>query len=483
LAETPEEKRRRILSLAREAVSKAYSTGEHALAQAVNSYNELERDRNLLHERLEEWYGIYFPELDLGSAEAYARFVMEAGADKKKASIDALKKVSKEKAEDIMEKIRDSIGNEPKGDEYIVMRSMASTELGLIALEKELDGFLKENVPKTMPNIAHLIDYRVAAELLAKAGSLSKLADMPASTIQLLGAEKALFRHLRSGSKPPKYGILFKLKEVAAADRRNRGKIARVFATKISIAARADAISKRFIGDVLKESLDKSIARINSAPLSEREPEQQERYPRQRPAWTPRPGMRAQYPGQARRQERPQREKAYPRASAPQQYRKYPQEGFQQRPYQNREGGFQQRRPYKNREEGFPRTPYPNREGGFPRRPYSNREGGGFQQRRPYQNREGGSFQRRPYSNREGSFPRKPYQNREGGFQQRPYPNREGGFPRRPYSNREGGGFRRESGDRSGFPQRRPYQSREGGFRRDAGAKAGFKGKKKRRPK
>ena len=266
MAETAEEKRKRILSLAKESVTKAYSTGEHALAQGINSYNELERTRNLLHERLEEWYGIYFPELETGSAEAYARFVIEGGQDKKKAGRDVFERIFKERADELMALAQGSIGNEPNEAEYAVMRGMAETEIGMLRLEDGIDSFLKEKVPLSMPNISYLIDYKLAAELLAKAGSLQKLAIMPASTIQLLGAEKALFRHLRSGSKSPKYGILFKLKDVTVAERWNKGKIARIFATKLSIAARADAISKRFIGKELKESLDKAIARISASP-------------------------------------------------------------------------------------------------------------------------------------------------------------------------------------------------------------------------
>ena len=265
MVETPEEKRKRILSLAKEAVTKAYSTGEHSLVQAIDSYNEVERTRNLLHERLEEWYGIYFPELETGSAEAYARFVIEAGRDKKQAGKEVFEKIFKDRAEELAALAQRSIGSEPNDEEYAVVKSMAETELGLIRLENEMDAFMKEKVPQAMPNISYLVDYKLAAELLSKAGTLQKLALMPASTVQLLGAEKALFRHLRSGSKSPKYGALFKLKEVTVAERWNKGKVARIFATKISIAARADAISKRFIGKELKESLDKALERISAA--------------------------------------------------------------------------------------------------------------------------------------------------------------------------------------------------------------------------
>ncbi|MEM0149807.1 MAG: hypothetical protein QXW10_02850, partial [Candidatus Micrarchaeaceae archaeon] len=101
---------------------------------------------------------------------------------------------------------------------------------------------------------------------LSKAGSMERLATMPASTIQLLGAEKALFKHIKFGSKPPKYGVLFKLPAISNGKRSARGKIARLYATKISIALKADYFSKRFIADKLKEDIEKNMLRINSQP-------------------------------------------------------------------------------------------------------------------------------------------------------------------------------------------------------------------------
>jgi nucleolar protein 56 len=262
LVETPEEKRRRLLSLAKEAISKAYSTGEHSIAQAINAYNEIEKSRNLLHERIEEWYGIYFPELVLGSAMNYARFVIEIGGNKKQANKEALRQTLGSDADEIALKIERSIGAEPEENEYKALKSLAVAELDLMKVEDGIDAYLKESVPKLMPNVSYLVDYKLAAELLSRAGSLTKLANMPSSTLQLLGAEKALFRHLRSGSKPPKYGVLFKLKEVVEADRNDRGRVARLFATKLSIAARADAFSKRFIGKQLRESIDSTLKQI-----------------------------------------------------------------------------------------------------------------------------------------------------------------------------------------------------------------------------
>jgi nucleolar protein 56 len=347
LTETPEEKRKRILSLAKEAVTKAYSTGEHSLVQAINSYNEVERARNLLHERLEEWYGIYFPELETGSAEAYARFVMEAGRDKKQAGMEVFDRIFRERGGELAALAQRSIGSEPNDEEYAVVRSMAETELGLMKLEGEMDAFLKEKVPQAMPNISYLVDYRLAAELLAKAGTLQKLAVMPASTIQLLGAEKALFRHLRSGSKSPKYGALFKLKEVTVAERWNRGKVARIFATKISIAARADALSKRFIGKELKESLDRAMERISASPRPE--------------GWTERshegrPSFRQNERFGGRPQRKPEFRRSYGQDRRPQQQQRQQgrgsgqNEGFGERPnYDRQQGGRPAERPGYNK--------------------------------------------------------------------------------------------------------------------------------------
>jgi nucleolar protein 56 len=264
LAETIEEKRQRLLGLAREAVSKAYSTGEHSIAQASNAYGEIDKSRNLIHERVEEWYGIYFPELGSANQERFARFVVEAGANKKAAGQEQLRDIFGDGAEQVRQAIEKSIGSEPGAEEFKALRALASMELELGRVAQEIDAYMKENVPKLMPNVAFITDYRMAAELLSRAGSLAKLASMPAGTIQLLGAEKALFRHLRTGARPPKYGAIFKLKEVTSAERWNKGRVARLFAAKIGIAARADAISKRFIGKELRQELDRALARIGS---------------------------------------------------------------------------------------------------------------------------------------------------------------------------------------------------------------------------
>jgi len=268
--ETIEEKRQRLLGLAKEALKQAYASGEHGLIQAVNAYNELEKSRNLIHERLEEWYGIYFPELRLNSQKAYAKLVAEIGASKKNADYTKLAAMGID-VEQVKAQASSSIGRDPDEEEYNAIKELALAELALTQTQERLDAYIKQSAEKLMPNITSIIDYKLAAELLSKAGSLEKLANMPASTIQLLGAEKALFRHMKFGSKPPKYGILFRLGAVANARKEDRGRVARLYAAKISIAARADAYSKSNISEMLKHSIESTMEKIMASPKPQRQ--------------------------------------------------------------------------------------------------------------------------------------------------------------------------------------------------------------------
>ncbi|MEM0320545.1 MAG: hypothetical protein QXS67_03955, partial [Candidatus Nezhaarchaeales archaeon] len=111
-------------------------------------------------------------------------------------------------------------------------------------------------------NLKELIGPVLGARLIALAGGLERLAKLPASTIQLLGAEKALFRALRTGSKPPKHGVIFQYPEIHRSPKWQRGKIARALAGKIAIAARVDFFTGEYIADELKEDLKNRIKEI-----------------------------------------------------------------------------------------------------------------------------------------------------------------------------------------------------------------------------
>jgi len=136
--------------------------------------------------------------------------------------------------------------------------STVNTEIN--ALEKQIESDMKEIAPNTYKIVGSLI----GARLISYAGGLEKLAFMPASTIQVLGAEKALFRFKKEGGRPPKHGVIFQHQSINRANRKNRGKISRVIAANISIAARADAFTKRDIAKNLKENMNKRIKEIKN---------------------------------------------------------------------------------------------------------------------------------------------------------------------------------------------------------------------------
>lgn len=127
------------------------------------------------------------------------------------------------------------------------------------------------------PNLRELVGSSLGARLIALTGSLEGLAKKPASTIQVLGAEKALFRSLKTGARPPKHGIIFQHQYIHNAPRWQRGKIARALAGKLSIAARVDAFHGEFVADSLKKILDKRVEDIqkkySKPPVKERRPE------------------------------------------------------------------------------------------------------------------------------------------------------------------------------------------------------------------
>ena len=104
----------------------------------------------------------------------------------------------------------------------------------------------------------------IGAKLLTQAGSLRKLVEMPASTIQLLGAEKALFRFKKEGGKPPKHGVIFQHPLINRAPREERGRIARIFSGKIALAVKADVFTKRNIADILKAELDQRLKDVRN---------------------------------------------------------------------------------------------------------------------------------------------------------------------------------------------------------------------------
>jgi nucleolar protein 56 len=155
--------------------------------------------------------------------------------------------------------------------------------LDLYDLRQALQDYADSTVDEVAPNLQALVGSMLTARLISLAGGLTNLAKMPASTIQVLGAEKALFRALKTGTRPPKHGIIFQDTLVHEAKKWQRGKLSRALAGKLAIAARTDAFSSRYIGDSLKADLKKRAEEIKRK--FQEPPAPRQRTPKKRANW------------------------------------------------------------------------------------------------------------------------------------------------------------------------------------------------------
>jgi nucleolar protein 56 len=235
------------------------------IIQAINSLDEVDKIANALSSRLREWYGLHFPELEnvIDSINGYAQIVLAGKRDSltKKVFEDAGFPDSKvEMLSLVSEKSR---GGDISEKNLKIVQSMAKQMLELHDLRKNLEEHVESEMEIVAPNLSAILGHAVGARILGRAGSLSKLASMPASTIQVIGAEKALFRSLKTGAQPPKHGILFQHTMVHAAPRWQRGKIARAIAAKAVIAARVDVYGEG-LNKTLLEKLDVRVKEIGT---------------------------------------------------------------------------------------------------------------------------------------------------------------------------------------------------------------------------
>jgi nucleolar protein 56 len=263
------------------------------VAQAIQTLDDLDRTANLFMGRLREWYGVHFPELDrlIEKHETYARLVLNLG-DRENFALEALEKegVPKAKAEAVAKVAETSMGADIAETDLAQIQALSKSVLDLYELRKGMENFLDKTMEEVAPNTKALVGSLLGARLIAVAGSLRNLAMRPASTIQVLGAEKALFRSLKTGARPPKHGLIFQHTLLHDAKKWQRGKIARALAGKLAIAVRADAFGGgRYVGDRLKADLDRRIEEIRQKykeppPIQEKKPrlERREQRPERR---------------------------------------------------------------------------------------------------------------------------------------------------------------------------------------------------------
>lgn len=248
-------------------------------AQAIRAIDDIDKTTNLFVARLREWYSIHFPELNdlIREHEDYVKVVAELG-HRDNMTVENLVNLgfNEEKARKIAEAARSSIGADLSDFDIEAIQTLARITSDLYKLRRQLTTYIEQVMKEVAPNITALVGPLLGARLISLAGGLDKLARMPASTIQVLGAEKALFRALRTGGKPPKHGVIFQYPDIHRSPKWQRGKIARALAAKLAIAAKVDAFTGRDIGDQLREELRKriqEIKRIYAKPPKRKQPE------------------------------------------------------------------------------------------------------------------------------------------------------------------------------------------------------------------
>jgi nucleolar protein 56 len=271
------------LAIAEEAVTSETQKKDLHAIQAIRTLDDLDKTLNLFSGRVREWYGLHFPELEklVDKHETYARLVSDFG-DRESYKIDKLESegIPEQKAKLISEKAENSIGYSAKPSDLETLQSLSKNTIQLFRLRKTTEEFLEELMKKIAPNLTAILGPLMSARLISIGGSLERLAMMPSSTIQVLGAEKALFRSLKTGSRPPKHGIIFQHQALHTAPKWQRGKIARLLASKLSIAARIDSFGGEFIGDQLVKYIEKRILEIQKKYPSA--PQVKKRYGRSR---------------------------------------------------------------------------------------------------------------------------------------------------------------------------------------------------------
>jgi len=278
------------ISLTRRKVRKAAEKRDLLAAQGVRAIDDIDKTINLFMARLREWYSLHFPELDdlVKEHKDYATLAYEIGLRENYYTKDKLLELgfSEGKASRIIEAAKKSMGADITEFDIKPIQTLAGIILQLYKLRADIAQYIEEVMREVAPNITALVGSLLGARLISLAGGLDELARLPASTIQVLGAEKALFRALRTGGKPPKHGVIFQYPEIHRAPRWQRGKIARALAGKLAIAARVDAFTGEYIGDQLKESLRERIEEVKKLyakpPKRKREEKPKKEKPRRR---------------------------------------------------------------------------------------------------------------------------------------------------------------------------------------------------------
>jgi len=215
------------------------------IIQAIALLDDLDKELNTYAMRVKEWYGWHFPEMAkiINDNLAYSKVILKMGMRTNAAETDLAEVLPEEIETAIKAAAEVSMGTEITIEDLDNIRSLADQVVEFTEYRASLSSYLSARMQAIAPNLTTLVGELVGARLIAHSGSLINLAKSPASTIQILGAEKALFRALKTKHDTPKYGLIYHASLVGQATGKNKGKIARMLATKTALGLRVDSLA------------------------------------------------------------------------------------------------------------------------------------------------------------------------------------------------------------------------------------------------
>ncbi|KAI8472473.1 MAG: MAR-binding protein [Monoraphidium minutum] len=234
------------------------------IVQAIGLLDDLDKELNTYAMRVREWYGWHFPEMTkiVGDNIAYAKAIKLMGTRDRSAGLDFSGVLEEEVEAALKEAAQISMGTEISAEDLENIQALSDQVIELSEYRGQLFDYLKSRMAAIAPNLTVLVGELVGARLIAHAGSLINLAKQPASTVQILGAEKALFRALKTKHETPKYGLIYHASLIGQSQPKFKGKISRVLAAKCSLAIRVDALGDSTDATVGMEAREKVEARL-----------------------------------------------------------------------------------------------------------------------------------------------------------------------------------------------------------------------------
>ncbi|XP_048091309.1 nucleolar protein 58 isoform X3 [Alosa alosa] len=216
------------------------------IVQAISLLDDLDKELNNYIMRCREWYGWHFPELGkiITDNLAYCKSVRKIGARTNVATTDLSDILPEEVEAEVKLAAEISMGTEVSEEDILNVRHLCDQVIEISEYRTQLYDYLKNRMMAIAPNLTVMVGELVGARLISHAGSLLNLAKHPASTVQILGAEKALFRALKTRRDTPKYGLIYHASLVGQSNAKIKGKISRSLAAKTALAIRYDALGE-----------------------------------------------------------------------------------------------------------------------------------------------------------------------------------------------------------------------------------------------